>query len=144
QGFGAAAMTLTVTELAEEVRESNKRLTEARHDLRADFADFRVEVAKELGAINANLEKHRAETAASLRFAGRSVVILIPVVVALIGAAFWITWYAAKLDSRVGQVESRLDKGGPVAPGRQAGLIEPIPWPHPSPLRPKKNPFTIK
>jgi hypothetical protein len=31
-------------------------------------------------------------------------------VISLIGGAFWITWHAAKLDSRVERDESRLDK----------------------------------
>ena len=39
-------MSLTVTELAEEVRESNRRLTAAIDALRSEAEDLRVEVAK--------------------------------------------------------------------------------------------------
>ncbi len=39
-------MSLTVTELAEEVRESNRRLTAAIDALRGETEDLRVEVAK--------------------------------------------------------------------------------------------------
>jgi hypothetical protein len=70
-------MSLTVTELAEEVRESNRRLTQAVEGLGQKFDDVRVEVAsvrvevanlrgevsKELGAINTNLANFRTEVA---------------------------------------------------------------------------------
>ena len=45
------AMSLTVTDLAEEVRETNRRLTAAIDALRTEVTDLRVEVAK----INTNL-----------------------------------------------------------------------------------------
>jgi hypothetical protein len=94
-------------EIVAELREANHRLTESINGVARDLGNFRVEIAKELEVINANLEK----SATSLKFTGRGVAILIPVVITLIGAAIGITWYAAKLDSRVQQVESRLDKG---------------------------------
>jgi hypothetical protein len=71
---------------------------------------LRAEVVEKLGAINTNLEKFQARTETSLRFAGWAITILIPVVISLVGGAFWITWHAAKLDSRVERVESRLGK----------------------------------
>jgi hypothetical protein len=92
--------------LSAELRESNHRLTESINGVARDLGNFRVEVAKDLGVINTNLEK----SATSLKYVGRGVTILIPVVIALIGAAIGISWYAGKLDSRVQQVESRLDK----------------------------------
>jgi phage shock protein A len=39
-------MALTVTELADEVRETNRRLTDAIHGLRTEVHDLRTEVAK--------------------------------------------------------------------------------------------------
>ncbi|HZW34948.1 MAG TPA: hypothetical protein VFF52_29765, partial [Isosphaeraceae bacterium] len=48
-------MALTVTELAEEVRESNKRLTEAIQEMGRKFDDFRVEVSRELREIQGDL-----------------------------------------------------------------------------------------
>ena len=63
----------------------------------AEIRRFRTEVVGKLDAINANLEKFQARTNESLRFAGRAFTILTPVVISLIGGAFWITWHAAKL-----------------------------------------------
>ena len=101
--------------LASELRESNQRLTDAIGGLSRDFGNFRVEVAKELGAIRAETAKELGDinakletTATSLRFVGRGVAILIPVVIGLIGSAIGFTWYAAKLDSRVERVEKAV------------------------------------
>ncbi len=109
--------------LADQIRETNQRLVESHerladeiHELSRKFDDFRVEIAVKLGEINTTLENHQT----SLRFAGRSIIILIPVVITLIGAAFGITWYAAKLDSRVERIESRLDKA-PLLPAPKPG-----------------------
>jgi tetrahydromethanopterin S-methyltransferase subunit G len=98
--------------LATEMRESNQRLADALNRVSGDLGNFRVEIAKELGTINTQLEKYQAETATSLRFIGRSVAILIPVVIGLIGSAIGITWYAAKLDSRVEHVEAVVKASG--------------------------------
>src|SRR4051794_36195838 len=103
-------MTMTVAELAEEVRESNRRLAEEVHNLRADFADFRVEVSEKLGSINANLEGFRGRTDTAFKVAGWGVTLAAGVALSVVGSVIAGTWYAAKLDSRVGQVESRLDK----------------------------------
>jgi len=58
-----AIMSLTVTELAEEVRESNKRLTAATQELRTDLRDFRkefVELRLEGAKINTSLRWAKA------------------------------------------------------------------------------------
>jgi hypothetical protein len=101
--------------LGAEMRASNQRLTDAITGLSRDFGNFRVEMAKELGAIRAETAKELGEinawldtTATSLRFAGRGVAILIPVVISLIGAALGIAWYAGRLDSRVEHIEKTI------------------------------------
>ena len=43
-----------------------------------------------------------------MRFVGRGVAILIPVIIGLLGSAIGFTWYAAKLDSRVERVEKAV------------------------------------
>jgi hypothetical protein len=78
-----------------------------RAEVSGEIGGLRTEVAEKLGAINTNLEKFQARTETSLRFAGVAITLLIPVVLSLLGGAFWITWHAAKLDSRVERVESR-------------------------------------
>jgi hypothetical protein len=102
--------TETDLRLADQLRETNQRLTEAIHEVSAKLDNFRVEVTKDLGDIRVNLERYQAETATSLKFLGKSVTILIPIVVALVvslvGAAIGGTWYASKLDSRVERLES--------------------------------------
>jgi hypothetical protein len=100
----AAEMRESNQRLASELRESNQRLTDAINGLSRDFGNFRVEVAREFGEVNAKLET----TATSLRFVGRGVAILIPVDIGLIGSAIGFTWYAAKLDSRVERVEKSV------------------------------------
>jgi hypothetical protein len=101
--------------LATELRESNQRLADAISGLARDFGNFRVEVAKELGAIRAETTKDLGEISAklgsastSLKFAGRGVAILIPVVISLIGAAIGIAWYAGRLDNRLEHVEKAV------------------------------------
>ena len=42
--------------------------------------------------------------------------LLMPVVWALLAGAFWITWHAAKLDSRVERVELHLGTEASAAP----------------------------
>ena len=106
----AAEMRESNQRLASELRESNQRLTDAITGLSRDFGNFRVEVAKELfffgrfGEVNAKL----GTTATLLRYVGRGVAILTPVVIGLIGSAIGFTWYAAKLDSRVERVEKAV------------------------------------
>jgi hypothetical protein len=97
-------------ELASEIGGLRAELASEIGGLRAEVGGLRSEVIEKLGAINTNLEKFQTRTETSLRFAGWAITILIPVVIGLIGGAFWVTWHAAKLDSRVERVESRLGK----------------------------------
>jgi hypothetical protein len=135
----ASAPTELLAEDIRDLRESNHRIAARMDSLEAvvrdlgrDFGNFRAEVAAEigglraevasevgglraevvekLGTINTNLEKFQARTETSLRIAGWALTIRIPVAISLIGAGFWIRWHAAKLDSRVERVESRLPK----------------------------------
>jgi hypothetical protein len=48
-----------------------------------------------------------------LRVFGRAIVLLVPVVLSLLGGAFWSTGHAAKLDARVERIESRLPERPP-------------------------------
>jgi hypothetical protein len=109
-------MPPTVTELAEEVRESNRRLAEAIHDLRGNFSDFRVEIAEKLGAINGNLESFRGRTETSFKVAVWGISMATVIAISVIGAVIAGTWYAAKLDSRVMQLESQVGKNQHVIP----------------------------
>jgi len=85
-------------------------------DMAAEIGGLRSEVVDKLNAINTNLEKFQSRTENSLRIAAWAITILTPVVLGLLGGAFWITWHAAKLDSRVERVESRLPKEPPAIP----------------------------
>jgi hypothetical protein len=101
--------------LADQIRETNQRLTESHerlpdeiHDLnhRFDvlihkFDDFRVEITEKLGAINANLEGFRGRTETAFRVAVWGISVAATVAIAGIGAVIAGTWYAAKLDSRM-------------------------------------------
>lgn len=122
-------MPVPTEHLAEQIEQTNRRLADEVHGLgdRIDrverrLDDFRVEVATEfskaraemaveLGKINATLEaiKTRVDGAVSL---GRwTAGVLVPIVISLIGAAFWLTWHAAKLDSRVERGRGRGEAG---------------------------------
>ncbi len=93
-------MAMTVTELAEQVRDSNQRLAEAIKDLRKemgelrqevgglrrDFMDFRVDVTAKLGVLNTNLENLRIRVENSLSIAKWAITVIIPIV---IGAVIW-------------------------------------------------------
>jgi hypothetical protein len=81
-----------------------------RSQVATEIGGLRSEVVERLGAINTNLERFQARTETALRIAGWALTILVPLVISLVGAGFWITWHAAKLDSRIERVESRLGK----------------------------------
>jgi hypothetical protein len=72
--------------MADTMRESNQRLADAINRLAGDFGNFRVEVAKELGAINTNLETFKGRTETSLSVAKWAVGVSVP---ALIGLVIW-------------------------------------------------------
>jgi hypothetical protein len=87
-----------------------------RAEMASEIGGLRADVVEKLGQINNNLEKFQARTETSLKIAGWAITLLIPLVFSLLGGAFWITWHAAKLDSRVERVESRLPKESPAIP----------------------------
>jgi hypothetical protein len=70
--------------LSIEIRDSNQRLTDAINRVASDLANFRVEVAKELGAINASLEAFKARTESSLSVARWAVAVSVPILVGLV------------------------------------------------------------
>ncbi len=119
----APAPTELLAEDIRDLRETNHRmaarldsLETAVRDLGRDLGNLRTEVVEKLGAINTNLEKFQSRTETSLRIAGWAITLLTPIVFSLLGGAFWITWHAAKLGSRVERVESRLPKEPPAIP----------------------------
>jgi hypothetical protein len=95
--------------LADQIEASNDRLAETNQRLAAvteeltrrvedgqkAFMEFRVDVAEQLSSIRN-----------SLSVAKWAVAVLTPVILGLIGTAFWLTRHAAKLDSRVERVEA--------------------------------------
>ena len=98
------------SDLASEIGALRSELGGLRSELASEIGGLRSEMVDRLNAINTNLEKFQARTETSLRLAGWAITLLVPVVFSLMGGAFWITWHAAKLDSRVERVESRLGK----------------------------------
>jgi hypothetical protein len=114
---------ISTEHLADQIRETNQRLIESSerladeiHELGQKFDNFRVDVAEKLGAINANLEGFRGRTETAFKVAVWGIGVAATVASALFGFAVWTTWYAAKLDSRVERVESRLDRQAPIIP----------------------------
>ena len=100
-----AGPTDILTEDVKELREAHRRLAEEAHELRGDLADFRTDMAEKLGTINGTLERLEGRIGHSISVAKWTVGILIPIVISLIGTAFWLTWHAAELDSRVERLE---------------------------------------
>ncbi len=105
------------TEDVKDLRESQKRLAGEVHEIRGElaglrlemaekFGEFRTEMAGSLGAINGTLESLRTRLDHSVSVAKWTVGILMPIIVGLIGTAVWLTWHAAKLDSRVERLEN--------------------------------------
>lgn len=119
-------MSLTVMELAEEVRESNRRLTQAIDNLSQKFDNLRVELAKDLGAINTNIERFKGRVDSEMGLAKWVAKVITPVVASLFISTVGGAWYLAKLDSRLDQVMqltsmrevriSKPDSGSPVIP----------------------------
>jgi hypothetical protein len=58
---GRPSMAMTVTELAEQVRDSNQRLAEAIQDLRGEMGGLRQELRKEMAESRQELRKEMAE-----------------------------------------------------------------------------------
>ena len=68
---------------------------------------FRVDVAERLGSIQASLEGFRGRTETGFKVAIWGIGLASVVAISVIGSVIAGTWYAAKLDSRVQQLESR-------------------------------------
>jgi hypothetical protein len=101
--------------LGEMIEQTNRRLADEVHALggKVDHAerrldDFRVEVATELGKINATLESIRTRVDSTASIGKWTVGVLTPVVISLVGAALGIAWYAGRLDSRLEHVEKAV------------------------------------
>jgi hypothetical protein len=77
-------------------------------EVAAEFGKVRAEMATELGKINATLEAIRARVEGAVSLGRWTAGVLVPTVITLVGTAFWLTWHAAKLDSRVEQVEKAV------------------------------------
>jgi hypothetical protein len=109
-------MAARLDSLETAVRDLGRDLGNFRAEVASEIGGLRAEVADKLGAINDNLGRFQSRTETSLRIAGWAITILTPVVLSLLGGAFWITWHVAKLDSRVERVESRLPNEPPAIP----------------------------
>jgi hypothetical protein len=107
---------------------TDQQLASEIHELRRDFQDLRVEVAEklgsiqvdivqqlgsmqvdivqQLGSIQTSLEGFRGRTETSFRVAIWGIGIASVVAISVVGSVIAGTWSAAKLDSRVQQLES--------------------------------------
>jgi hypothetical protein len=128
------APTQTDQMLAEEIHELRRDFNDFRvevaqkmeslPELRRDFNDFRVEVAQVLKSltefrveVTQKLEALTVRMGDMLSVARWTIGILTPIIVTLIGSAFALTWYVAKLDSRMERVESSVyQKDSPKLP----------------------------
>jgi hypothetical protein len=118
--IGIAQGTQTHQGKAMAASQTDQMLAEEIHEFRRDFNDFRVEVVQKLEALTVRISDMLSVTRWTIG-------ILTPIIVTLIGSAFALTWYVARLDSRVGQLETT------VHPKDAAKLP-------PQPIRPKPAP----
>jgi hypothetical protein len=106
--------------LAERIQETfqlaqaNERLADRVHELGLKFDDFRMEITQKIGMINANLERFQGRTDSAFKVAMWSISVATTVAIAVLGSVVAGTWYASKFDSRIEQVESRLNKELPL------------------------------
>jgi hypothetical protein len=70
--------------LSAETRESNHRLADAINRIAGDLGNLRVEIAKDLGAINTNLESFKGRTETSLSVARWVVAVSVPILPGLV------------------------------------------------------------
>jgi hypothetical protein len=68
-------------------------------------AEFPIGPTRDLGAVRGTLERLETRLDHSISAAKWTIGILVPIVISLVGGAFWLTWHAAKLDSRVDRLE---------------------------------------
>ncbi len=104
--------------MGERISHVERRLDDVRVEVAAEFGKARAEMATELGRINATLESIRTRVDGGLSISRWTVGVLVPVVISLIGGGFWLTWHAAKLDSRVEQVERKVEKAASIGPAK--------------------------
>lgn len=102
-------------------------LVEVRSDVAREFGEVRSEVShefagvrSELGKVTAAVERLGARVDHSISVAKWTIGIMAPVLLGLIGSAFWLTWYAAKLDSRVERIESHIKQEAGPSPSKPA------------------------
>lgn len=105
-------MTGELGKLRQEMTAESGKL---RQEVTIEFGKVRTEVAEQLGTINGTLQRLEERLNHSVSVAKWTIGILMPIIAGLIGTAFWLTWHAAKLDSRVERVEMRLGKEQPAA-----------------------------
>ena len=90
--------------------EVTREVGNLRTDVNREVGSLRADVTRELGSINTNLESLRVRFEDSISVAKWTVGILAPMVIAVVSGGFWLTWHAAKLDSRVQEIENRQEK----------------------------------
>ena len=112
--------------LAEEIHELRRDFNDFRvevaqkmesfNEIRRDFNDFRVEVVQKMESLTdfrvevvQKLESLTVRMGDMLSVTRWTVGILMPIIVTLIGSAFALTWYVAKLDSRMGLLETSVN-----------------------------------
>lgn len=131
-------MSLTVTELAEEVRESNRRLTQAIDNLSRRLEDLRLEISKDLGTINANLESFKGRVDSEMGIAKWAAKVLTPAVFTLIASAVGGAWYLAKVDSRLDTLVKQTSQVEVRQSPPDKSIRSPVPAPIPG-LDPSQN-----
>ena len=111
-----------------------------RHLWLKKFDSLRVEIAKDLGAINTNLESFKGRAESELGVAKWAARVLTPAVIGLIGFGFGGAWYLAKVDSRLDELvkqTARLEvrRSQPPAPITAPDEPKPIPDTMPPPSK---------
>jgi hypothetical protein len=102
-----------IGDLRSEIEGLRSDLISGIRGLRSEIVALRSDVVDRLDAVDTNMEKIQARVDTALRLEGWAITPMVPVVFSLIGGGFWIAWHAAKLDSRVERMESRLGKEPP-------------------------------
>jgi hypothetical protein len=94
--------------MADKIEQAEQRMGSKIEQVERRLDDFRVEVATELGKINTTLEAIRVRVDGAISIGRWTAGVLVPIVITLVGAGFWLTWHAAKLDSRVERIEKAV------------------------------------
>lgn len=83
-----------------------ERLASIQVEVAKNLGSMRVDIVEKLGSIQNSLEGFRGRTETSFRVAIWGIGIASVVALSVVGSVIAGTWYAAKLDSRVQQLES--------------------------------------